>query len=114
MSTINGLPAHVLLIHLMVVLAPLTAACEIICSVWSAARRRYTWFMLALAVLTAGLTPLTTDAGEWLEQRVAPSAAIHTHTQLGGTMIYFSVALLAVALAIVAVHVYEKRSNAAK
>ena len=31
MSTVNGLPAHVLLVHFIVVLAPLTALLAILC-----------------------------------------------------------------------------------
>src|SRR6478672_9241144 len=66
LSTFNGLPAHVLLVHFIVVLAPLTAVLAIVCTFWPAARQRLTWLVLALAVITAALTPLTTDAGEWL------------------------------------------------
>ena len=64
MSTFNGLPAHVLLVHFIVVLAPLTAVLAIVCTFWPAARQRLVWLVLTLAVITAGLTPLTTDAGE--------------------------------------------------
>src|SRR6476619_3390548 len=69
LSTFNGLPAHVLLVHFIVVLAPLTAVLAIVCTFWPAARQRLVWLVLALAVITAGLTPLTTDAGEWLAKR---------------------------------------------
>jgi len=40
MTTIAGLPAHPLLVHLIVVLAPGTAVLEILCALWPAARRR--------------------------------------------------------------------------
>jgi uncharacterized membrane protein len=62
-TVIAGLPAHVLLVHFLVVLAPLTALLEILCGVWPAARRRLVWLVLALAVVTTVLTPLTTSAG---------------------------------------------------
>ena len=35
MNVVNGLPAHVLLVHFIVVLAPLTALLEIACALWS-------------------------------------------------------------------------------
>ncbi|NDV05042.1 hypothetical protein GXW84_10995 [Rhodococcus sp. IEGM 248] len=111
MSTVSGLPAHVLLVHFIVVLAPLTALLVIVCGVWPAARRRLVWLTLALAAVTTVLTPLTTDAGEWLEKHVAGSAAVHTHTELGDTMIYFSAALLVVALAVAAVHLRERKAD---
>lgn len=62
MSTINGLPAHVLLVHFIVVLAPLTAILAILCAVWPAARQRLVWLVLVLAGVVAVLTPLTTEA----------------------------------------------------
>ncbi|MCW2686085.1 MAG: hypothetical protein JWR37_975, partial [Mycobacterium sp.] len=92
MSTFNGLPAHVLLVHFIVVLAPLTAILATVCALWPAARQRLVWLVLALAAVTALLTPLTTDAGEWLEKRSGRSPLLHTHTQLGDTMLYFSAA----------------------
>jgi uncharacterized membrane protein len=111
MSTVSGLPAHVLFVHFIVVLAPLTAVLVVLCSVWPAARLRLVWLTLVLAAVTVVLTPLTTDAGEWLERHVARSAAVHTHTELGDTMIYFSVALLLAALAVTAVQLRERKSD---
>ncbi|MDF3313304.1 hypothetical protein P3H15_51280 [Rhodococcus sp. T2V] len=111
MSTVSGLPAHVLFVHFIVVLAPLTAILVIVCGVWPAARRRLVWLTLVLAAVTTVVTPLTTDAGEWLEKHVARSAAVHAHTELGDTMIYFSAALLVVALALTAVHLRERKTD---
>ena len=99
MTTVNGLPAHVLLVHFIVVLVPLTALLAVLCAVWPAARQRLIWLTVALALFTAVLTPLTANAGEWLEHRVDGSTVLHTHTELGDTMVYFSSALfVAVAL----------------
>jgi ABC-type branched-subunit amino acid transport system permease subunit len=114
MSTFNGLPAHILLVHFIVVLAPLTAVLAVICAVWPPARRRLVWLVLALAAATAVLTPLTTDAGEWLQRQIGRSPTVHTHAKLGDTMIYFSVALLVAALLLVFVHVREHRGRAMK
>jgi uncharacterized membrane protein len=109
LSTINGLPAHVLLVHLIVVLAPLTALLAIVSAVWPAARRRLTWLVLGLAVVTMIATPLTTNAGEWLEEKVGESPALETHAGLGDTMLYFSIALLVAALLLTFLHVRESR-----
>ncbi|MCV7227728.1 DUF2231 domain-containing protein [Mycolicibacterium komossense] len=109
MSTINGLPAHVLLVHLIVVLAPLTAVLAIISAVWPAARRRLVWLVLALALITMVATPLTTEAGEWLVGRVGESPAVETHADLGDTMLYFSIALLAAAALLAFLYVRESR-----
>jgi ABC-type branched-subunit amino acid transport system permease subunit len=114
LSTFNGLPAHVLLVHFIVVLAPLTAVLAIVCTFWPAARQRLVWLVLALAVITAVLTPLTTDAGEWLEKRNGRSPVLHAHTELGDTMAYFSIALVVAAALIAFVHFREARGKSVK
>jgi hypothetical protein len=112
MTEINGLPAHILLVHFMVVLAPLTALLVIVCALWPAARRRLVWLTLILAVVITVLTPITTDAGEWLfDLRRNPSPVLREHADRGGWMIYFSVALLLVAIALAVLHVLERRSD---
>ena len=114
MTTFNGLPAHVLLVHFIVILAPLTAILAILCAAWPAARKRLVWLVLGLATLTVVLTPLTTDAGEWLEHQVGRSPQLHEHTELGDTMVYFSLALLAVTVLLAVLHVREVRGHSVK
>ncbi len=112
MNTVFGLPAHALLVHAVVVLAPLTALLEILCGVWPAARRRLVWLVLALAAVTAVVTPITAEAGEWLlSQRKRVSPILQEHAELGDLMTYFSVALLVVAIALVVLHWLETRSD---
>ena len=113
MTTIAGIPAHALLVHAIVVLAPLVALLEILCGFWPAARRRLVWLVLALAAVTTVLTPLTANAGEWLkDQRKSVSPILQEHAERGDWMIYFSVALLVVAVALAVLHVLESRSDA--
>lgn len=111
MNTIGDIPAHPFFVHFIVVLAPLTAILLILCAVWPAARDRLVWFVLALSAIVTVLTPLTTEAGEWLEhQRKGPiSPILHQHTEAGDTMIYGAVGLLVVSLALVALHLRGER-----
>jgi len=112
MTTITGLPAHALLVHAIVVLAPLTALLEILCGVWPAARRRFVWLVLAFAVVTLVLTPLTTSAGDWLfNQQAQPSDILITHANRAQWMIAFSIALLVVAIAHAVLHWLQSRSD---
>lgn len=112
MNTVFGLPAHALLVHAVVVLAPLTAFLEILCGVWPAARRRLVWLVLVLAGVTAVVTPMTVEAGEWLlHQRKRVSPILQEHAKLGDWMTYFSVALLVVAIALVVLHWLETKSD---
>jgi hypothetical protein len=111
MTVVNGLPAHALLVHFIVVLAPLTALLVMLCALWAAARRHLAWATLVLAIATTVLVPITTGAGEWLfDLRRNPSPILREHAARGSLMIYFAVALLVVALALAMLHVVERRS----
>jgi Predicted membrane protein (DUF2231) len=114
MSTVNGLPAHILLNHFVVVLGPLTAILAIICALWPAARRRLIWLVLLLAVVSLVLTPLTVNSGEWLADKVGVSPAIHHHAQLGDTLVYMEGALVATAILLAAVHIRQARGRRVK
>ena len=114
MSTFNGLPAHILLNHFIVVLGPLTAILAILCALWPAARRRLIWLVVLLAVGTLVLTPLTTTAGVWLSARVGPATPVLTnHEQLGSTLIWVIAALVAAVIVLAAVHVRQERGPGA-
>ena len=108
---VNGMPAHVVLLHFVVVLVPLTALLEIVCGLWPAVRRSLLlWLTLILASFTMVLTPITANAGVWLYDLTAnPSPILREHAARGGTMIYFSAALLAVAVGLVVLRVTERQ-----
>jgi uncharacterized membrane protein len=111
-NVINGLPAHVLLVHAIVVLAPLTAVLEILCGIFPPVRRRLVWLVLVLALITAGLTPITANAGEWLiSLRRDVPAILQTHADRGDKMLYFSIALAVVAIVLAILHVREGRAE---
>lgn len=114
MSTANGLPAHILLNHLVVVLGPLVAVLAIVCAVWPAARKRLIWLVLVLALGTLALIPLTTSSGSWLQSRLPPSLMTKSHAQLGETLIYMVAALVATIIVLAAVHVRQVRGHTVK
>lgn len=103
MTTIAGLPAHVLLLHFVVVLVPLTALLLILCAVWPAARRRLVWLAAALAGLTLLITPATVNAGEWLADtgKIGGSPDLDRHMAAGEYGLYMALGL-AVAAALLA------------
>lgn len=113
MTIINGLPAHALLLHLVVVLVPLTALLEIVCVVWPPARRgQLLWLTLILALVTMVVTPITVNAGQWLyDLRRSPSPILREHAARGSLMIYVAVALLVAAALLVALRQIERRSD---
>ncbi|OBH58159.1 DUF2231 domain-containing protein [Mycobacterium sp. E2479] len=113
MNVINGMPAHALLLHFVLVLVPLTALLEIVCGLWPAARRgQLMWLTLLLAAATMVLTPITINAGGWLYGlRTNPSPILREHAERGSLMSYFSAALLAAAVVLVVVGLIERRSG---
>jgi uncharacterized membrane protein len=111
MSTFNGLPAHPMLVHFIVVVTPLTAVLAILCALWPAARRRLVWLVLALAAAATVLTPIAAEAGEWLEHHIEESPLVEKHAEMGETMIYFALALLVAAILLAVVHVRAERGK---
>lgn len=112
MSTFNGLPAHILLNHFVVVLAPLAAVLAILCALWPAARRRLIWLVLLLAAGALVLIPLTTSSGAWLADRVGPASPDLTrHENLGATLVYIVAALVATVALLAAVHIRQARGR---
>ncbi|WP_018686809.1 DUF2231 domain-containing protein [Actinokineospora enzanensis] len=98
MTTINGLPAHILLVHAIVVLLPLSALLLVLSGVWDTARRKFAGANALLAVLVVVLVPITTDAGEWLERRVPRTDLVRTHTELGDSALFFAIPVAVLAL----------------
>jgi hypothetical protein len=95
---INGLPAHVLLVHAVVVLAPLSALFVVLAAWWPAARIRFGLFTAILSAVTLVLVPITTEAGEWLEHRLPRTPLLRAHTHLGDELLPWMIGLTAVAL----------------
>lgn len=112
MSTINGLPAHVLLVHAVVVLVPLSAILVILCSLWPAARRRLSLFTFVISALALISVPLATGAGEWLERHVTRTQLVRDHTQLGDTLLPWAIGIAVVAAVIAALEFRESRAGA--
>jgi hypothetical protein len=100
MGTVNGLPAHVLLVHAIVVLLPLAALLLVLTAAWPAARRRFGAANAILSVLVVALVPVTTSAGEWLEHRLPETALLRDHTELGDTAIWAAIPVAILALGI--------------
>ncbi len=102
-TEIGGLPAHVLLVHAIVVLAPLGALFTILSVVWPAARRKLGFISPLTCLVVLVLTPVTTNAGEWLEERLTargPDEAIEKHADLGDTFLLFAVGLFVFSAAV--------------
>ncbi|GAB3077855.1 DUF2231 domain-containing protein [Phycicoccus sp. Root101] len=90
---INGLPAHALLVHLVVVLLPLTAVAAMAVSVWPAAQRKLTFLVPLGAVVGLVAVPVTTRAGNDLATKLGNPAFIDHHRSLGSMVLPWAAAL---------------------
>lgn len=100
LNKINGLPAHILIVHAVVILLPLAAGMLVAGAVWPAARRKFTWLTPALALVVLGLVPVTTNAGEWLQRRLPDTKAIEKHVHLGHDLLPWAAGIFVLAAAV--------------
>lgn len=97
MDSINGLPAHPLLVHAVVVLLPLAALAVALHTVWPAARQRLGIVTPLLCLVVVVLVPITSDAGEHLERTLGGSnELIERHAELADQLLPWAIALAVV------------------
>lgn len=110
-DTIAGLPIHPLVVHAVVVLAPLSALLAVAYAVKPAWRHALRWPTVGLTALTALSAVLATSSGDPLEERVTAGASpavramVEQHAEAGdlaATTIYilFGAVLVSVFLLI--------------
>ncbi len=108
-DTVFGLPVHILVIHVVVVLGPLTALLAIGYAARPAWRPALAWWLVAGAVLT-GITGIVAGAsGEDLERRVralpdvtpARLEIVHDHAEAGDLARVLCILLMLLVLAAV-------------
>lgn len=97
-TEINGLPAHVLLVHAVLALVPLASLLLLASAWWPAARRRLGIVTPLVALAALASVPVTTHAGNWLLSRVRVTANVQRHAQLGPTLLPWVIALFVAAL----------------
>jgi hypothetical protein len=104
-TQINGLPAHVLLIHIIIGAVLLAALLVVLHALWPAARRRLGIVTPLVALGALVCVPITTHAGNWFKHYLLSSGRatgawrdrIVKHANLGGTFLWFAIALFVVA-----------------
>jgi hypothetical protein len=91
---IAGLPAHILLIHGVVVLAPLAGVSAVVFALIGRTRRYLAWPLGVLALVLVPLSVLTAEAGEQLEKARGLSSLIEEHGHQGSFLRYVTVLFL--------------------
>lgn len=108
LNKINGLPAHVLLIHVLIAAVPLAALLVVLHAVWPPARRRLGIGTPIVALVALVFVPITTSAGHWFKNYIFANdnpnpewkARITRHANLASTFLWFVLALFVVAVAL--------------
>lgn len=115
-TQINGLPAHVLLIHVVVVLVPV-AALLLVAQAWSRGVRRWAGVggpLLCLAALI--VVPVTTNAGRWLRdhlpRELANSPAVSKHAALGEGLLPWVIAMFVLSIVVFVLGRYPRAARA--
>jgi hypothetical protein len=100
-TQINGLPAHVLLIHVIIILLPLGAVMLVASATWPAARARLGFLTPAVALVALVFVPITTHAGEWLRDHLGfTNARIEKHAELGDSLLPWAAGVFVLAAAV--------------
>jgi hypothetical protein len=97
-TTVNGLPAHILLVHLTLVVIP-TAAVAMVAAAVSRRLRRWLGVVTPLLALVAlVMVPITKSAGLWLYNRVPHTPLIDAHMHRANHLLPWVVALFVVSV----------------
>ncbi|WP_350310794.1 hypothetical protein [Pseudarthrobacter defluvii] len=96
---IAGLPAHILLIHGVVVLAPLAGLAAVVFALLRRSRRYLAWPLGILALVLVPLSVLTAEAGEQLEKAQPVSELIQEHAEQGSFLRFVAAFFLVVVAA---------------
>lgn len=99
-DVINGLPAHPFFVHGSVVMVPLTALALVAAALSREVARRMTWVLPLLGAVTLALVVLTTESGEWLEERVDETSLVEKHADMGEDLTPWVIGLFVVTLVV--------------
>ncbi|GDY29181.1 DUF2231 domain-containing protein [Gandjariella thermophila] len=95
-----GLPLHPLVVHLTVVLVPVTAVALLVAALVPGTRRALRWPVAAAAVLGVVSVYVTQQAGEVLERQLPESDLIRAHASMADPLLPISMGVAVVALAL--------------
>lgn len=98
--TFFGLPLHPLVVHLTVVLLPVVALALVVEALVPRTRRILRWVTLAGALASVITVFVTVQAGEHLQRQLPVNDLIEQHAALGDQLLWFTLGLVVVAIAL--------------
>ena len=112
--TVDGIPAHPLLVHAVVVLLPLAALGGLVIAARATWRRRFGVAVLLLTAAGVAAVPLATRTGDQLKAVLPPNPKIERHAELGNNLLPFALAFgVAVLLLVIAGRLADRERDAA-
>jgi hypothetical protein len=113
--TVDGLPAHPLLVDAVAVLLPLAALCAVGLAVHRKLRRRFAWPVLTLTGVAVVTVPLAQATGRQLASYLArPDRILARHEQLGNQLLPYALGFgVAVVFLVVAGQLADRERAAA-
>lgn len=108
---LSGLPLHVLVVHAVVVLVPLSVLGAVVVAVWPRARR-WGWPVLVLTAVAVACVPIATNTGEGLEHNLPSSPAIEAHAHLGDELLPYAAGMLVLLLGLMLVELLRRQRSA--
>ncbi|MCB0957256.1 MAG: DUF2231 domain-containing protein [Ilumatobacteraceae bacterium] len=109
LSTLFGLPAHPLLVHIPVVLVPLAAVIAVVFAIRADWLDRFGWMLVAVSGVGAIGAVLAAGSGEELEHSVKRSAALADHAEMGDAARAVSLVFFLVVVAVVGLRWFARR-----
>lgn len=108
-ETVFGVPAHLLLIHAVVVLVPLSALGVVVLALVRRTRPVLRWPVLFVLTSALGAVPLATESGETFKRRLIEQGAlggpalekVEQHQQLGELVVWPVLALWLLTVALI-------------
>jgi hypothetical protein len=112
--TVDGIPAHPLLVHAVVVLLPLAALGGLVIAARATWRRRFGVAVLLLTAAGVAAVPLATRTGNQLKAVLPANPKIDQHAALGDNVLPFALAFgVAVLLLVIAGRLADRERDAA-
>lgn len=112
--TIDGLPAHPLIVHAVVILLPLAAFGGLVIAARSTWRRRFGVVVLLLTAAGVGAVPVATYTGEQLRDAQFVDPLIEEHEDIATGVLPFALAFgIAVVLLMIAGRLADRERDAA-
>src|SRR5689334_22767036 len=102
MNELFGLPAHPLIVHVVVALLPLSAIATVVAAVLPRVRRYLAPVAFAFALIATISTRLAEQSGESLEEKVDRTELVRDHTREAENVLPWAIGLTVVSAAVAA------------